>query len=80
MDTIELQRWLGVLFVAGCLLLGYPLLTVYSVPATIGGIPVLYAVIFAIWALLIGTSAWLLHRPSASRTSTEPAESDAPRR
>ncbi|PEN07999.1 hypothetical protein CRI93_06035 [Longimonas halophila] len=62
MDTLEVQRRLVALFVVGCLMLGYPLLTVYSVPQTIGGIPVLYVVIFVIWAVLIGASAAILHR------------------
>lgn len=64
MDTLDVQRRLVALFVAGCVLLGYPLLTVYSVPKTIGGLPVLYVVIFGIWAVLIGTSAVILHRAS----------------
>jgi len=62
MDALEIQRRLVALFVAGCVLLGYPLLSVYSTPATIGGLPVLYLVIFVIWAGLIGASAAILHR------------------
>lgn len=62
MDTLDVQRRLVALFVAGCLLLGYPMLTVYSVPDTVAGIPVLYVAIFAIWAVLIGASAAILHR------------------
>jgi hypothetical protein len=65
MDTLDVQRRLVVLFVAGCVLLGYPLLTVYSVPQTIGGVPVLYVVIFGIWAALIGASAAILHRTTS---------------
>ena len=64
MNTLDVQRRLVALFVAGCVLLGYPLLTVYSVPKTIGGLPVLYVVIFGIWAVLIGASAVILHRAS----------------
>ena len=37
----------------GCLLFGYPLLEVFNVPATILGIPVIYAYLFGAWAGLI---------------------------
>ena len=40
-------------FLAGCLLFGYPLLALFNVPARILGIPVLYAYLFSAWALLI---------------------------
>lgn len=68
MDTLEVQRRLIALFVAGCILLGYPLLTVYSVPQTIGGIPMLYLAIFVIWAALIGASAAILHRATGGNS------------
>lgn len=69
MDTLDVHRRLVALFVAGCVLLGYPLLTVYNVPETVGGLPVLYVVVFGIWAALIGASAAILHRaaPDAPR-------------
>ena len=41
----------------GALLFGYPLLAVFNVPATIFGIPVLYAYFFVAWAVLIALMA-----------------------
>ena len=45
------------LFLLGCLLFNYPLLAVFSVRATFLGIPVLYAYLFAAWAVLIALVA-----------------------
>lgn len=42
------------LFLLGFLLLNYPLLNLFAGPVRIFGIPVLYAYVFAVWALLIG--------------------------
>lgn len=41
------------LFAFGCLLFNYPVLSLFNVPAQALGVPVLYAYIFAAWALLI---------------------------
>jgi len=41
------------LFVLGCLLFNYPVLSLFNLPAEVLGVPVLYAYIFAAWALLI---------------------------
>ena len=66
MDAVELQRWLGVVFIVGCVLLSYPIMTVYSVPATVGGIPVLYLTLFSIWVALIAATALLMHQAAPS--------------
>ena len=50
------------LFLLGCLLFNYPLLVVFSVPTTVAGIPVLYAYLFAAWALLIAGVAYVMER------------------
>jgi len=39
--------------VLGFLLFNYPLLALFNRPGTVFGIPLLYAYIFAVWALLI---------------------------
>jgi len=75
-DTARFNQRLVLLFVVGVLLLNEPLLSVFSVPAQIGGVPVLYVSLFTIWALLIAVVAYTLHRrPSASSTpaSSPPA-------
>ena len=45
------------LFVLGCLLFNYPVLSLFNVPAEAFGVPVLYAYIFAAWALLVALMA-----------------------
>ncbi|HXF45726.1 MAG TPA: hypothetical protein VNK91_06370 [Burkholderiaceae bacterium] len=46
----------------GCLLFNYPILALFNVPATLLGIPVLYAYIFVAWALLIALLALTVER------------------
>ena len=46
------------LFVLGCLLFNYPILSLFNVPAEIFGVPVLYAYIFAAWTLLVALMAF----------------------
>ena len=41
------------LFVLGCLLFNYPVLSLFNVPAEAFGVPLLYLYIFAAWALLV---------------------------
>jgi len=48
---------LVVLFIFGCLLFNYPVLSLFNVPAVLFGVPVLYAYIFAAWAILVGLMA-----------------------
>jgi len=45
------------LFVLGCLLFNYPVLSLFNVAAVAFGVPVLYVYIFAAWALLIALMA-----------------------
>ena len=54
--AIKNQR-LVALFLLGCLLFNYPLLSLFNTPAEIFGIPLLYAYIFTIWGLLIALMA-----------------------
>ena len=49
---VKAQR-LVALCMLGLLLFNYPILALFNVPATVFGIPVLYAYIFAAWSLLI---------------------------
>ena len=50
------------LFLLGCLLFNYPLLQLVSEPGEVLGIPLLYAYIFAVWALLIALMALVVER------------------
>ena len=45
------------LFVFGCLLFNYPVLSLFNVSAEAFGVPVLYAYIFAAWTLLVALMA-----------------------
>jgi len=55
------QRLVG-LFLLGCLLFNYPLLALFNVRASIGGIPLLYAYLFTAWAILIALAAVIMER------------------
>jgi hypothetical protein len=55
------QRLVG-LFLFGCLLFNYPLLVLFNVRATLAGVPLLYAYLFAAWAMLIGLVALVMER------------------
>jgi hypothetical protein len=50
--TLRAQR-LVALFMLGCLLFSYPLLTLFDSDGRVFGIPLLFAYLFAAWALLI---------------------------
>jgi hypothetical protein len=52
------QRFLA-LCMLGMLLFNYPILTIFNVPGTIFGVPVLYAYLFAAWAALIASMAYV---------------------
>ena len=53
---------LACLFLLGCLLFNYPLLAVFNVGGTVLGVPVLYAYIFAAWALVVALVAAVMER------------------
>jgi hypothetical protein len=59
--SIKGQR-LVALFLLGFLLLNYPLLNLFAGPVRVFGIPVLYAYVFAVWALLIGLMALVVEK------------------
>ena len=50
------------LFMLGCLLFNYPLIILFNVRATLFGVPLLYAYLFAAWALLIVLAALVMRR------------------
>jgi hypothetical protein len=53
---------LAALFLVGCLLFNYPLLSLFSRDGLVWGIPLLYVYIFITWALLIGLMAVVIER------------------
>jgi hypothetical protein len=62
------QRLLG-LFALGWLLLNVPLLTLWDLPVTIWGLPLMPLMplaLFGGWALLIALAAWIAEAPGES--------------
>ena len=53
---------LACIFVLGCLLFNYPLLALFNVQGSFLGVPVLYAYLFAAWALVIALVAAVMER------------------
>jgi hypothetical protein len=50
------------LFILGCLLFNYPVLSLFNVAAVVFGVPVLYAYIFAAWGLLVALMALVVEK------------------
>ncbi len=50
------------LFFAALMALNYPLLSLWSPGASVFGLPLFPAALFALWAALIATMAWLLEQ------------------
>jgi hypothetical protein len=48
------------LFLAGCVLFGYPILGLFSRPERIAGIPLLFVYVFVAWGAFIAALAWLV--------------------
>jgi hypothetical protein len=55
------QRLVGI-FLLGCLLFNYPMIALFNVRATVLGVPLLYAYLFAAWTLLIVLVALIMRR------------------
>jgi hypothetical protein len=68
------QRLLA-LFLAGWLLLNFPLLSLWDRDLTVLGVPLFPAALFGMWLLLIGVLAWLMER---SERSERPERSPPP--
>ncbi|MBI9084308.1 MAG: hypothetical protein JEZ11_11970 [Desulfobacterales bacterium] len=57
-DSIINKR-LVALFLLGCVLFNYPILSLVNVNTLVMGIPLLYLYLFAVWAILIGLVVWI---------------------
>ena len=53
----KLNKRLVALFLLGCVLLNYPILSLFNLEILIFGLPLLYVYLFGIWCLLIGLTA-----------------------
>ena len=50
------------LFGVGVVLLDYPILSLFTGTADVGGVPLLYAYVFGVWAALIALMAFAIER------------------
>ena len=53
----KINKRLVALFLLGCVLLNYPILSLVNLDILIFGLPLLYVYIFGIWCLLISLTA-----------------------
>jgi hypothetical protein len=60
-SSLKGQR-LVALFLLGCLLLNYPLFSLFSGASHVFGVPLLYVYVFLAWALLIALMAIVVER------------------
>jgi hypothetical protein len=60
-DNAKGQRFVA-LCMLGIVLFNFPVLALFNVAGTVLGVPVLYAYIFAAWALLIALMAFVAER------------------
>ena len=68
LERLRAQRLLA-LFAAGWLLFNFPLLALWDRDATVFGLPLLPAALFAVWALLIARAG-----AGSMRSATAPTE------
>ena len=62
------------LFLLGLLLLNPPLLSIFDVPETAIGIPILYIYLFAAWAALVLLMALTIESAAAAEEGQDPGE------
>ncbi len=62
MDEKAKEQRFVALCMLGVVLFNFPVLALFNVGGSILGIPVLYAYLFAAWALMIALMAWLAER------------------
>ena len=60
-DKAREQRFIA-LCMLGLVLFNCPVLALFNVDATVLGVPLLYAYLFAAWAILIGLMAYVAER------------------
>jgi hypothetical protein len=50
-------RRLAAVFFLGWMLLNYPILSLFNLPATVAGVPLFYLFVFAAWTLIVALVA-----------------------
>ncbi len=64
------QRFAAI-FILGWILLNYPLLALFNHAGTWYGIPILYAYLFIVWALIIGLLAYVAEKIAEKSSQPE---------
>jgi hypothetical protein len=54
---------LAAIFGMGCILLNYPVVSLFGGPDEVAGVPLLFAYVFGAWILVIALMAWVIERP-----------------
>jgi hypothetical protein len=54
---------LAAIFLMGCVLLNYPIISLFGGAREVFGVPLLYAYVFATWVAVIALMAWVVERP-----------------
>jgi hypothetical protein len=54
---------LTAIFAMGCILLNYPIVSLFGGPDVVGGVPLLYVYVLGMWVLLIALMAFVIERP-----------------
>ena len=62
MDGDKRSERLVALCLLGALLFNYPMLALFNRATPVAGVPLIYAYIFAAWALLIALMAWVAEK------------------
>ncbi len=60
-NSVAGQR-LVALFLLGCLLFNYPVLSLFAGPADVAGVPLVFLYLFIAWAVLIALIALVVER------------------
>ena len=63
MGGLKGQRLIAI-FLLGCLLLNYPLFSLFAGPAQLFGVPLLYLYVFFVWAVVIALMAMVVEQRS----------------
>ena len=65
------RRLVGV-FLLGCFLLNYPILSLFNLEKLLFGVPLLYCYMFFVWAALIGLVILITSFPTKSGSPNQP--------
>lgn len=71
-DSIKNKRLAG-LFLLGCIVFNYPLLSLFNLRRILFGLPLFYLYIFSVWSAMIILLIWVTKSPSfqKKRSSAE---------